>query len=281
MSGSPPRPNDGVLELGLRRTGRRTVVQDCYAHMPLRVLRPLYLDDTGTAYIYLLNPCGGVLGGDTYSITVALEAGAQAYLTTPAATKLYATQGAAAQQSINFSLEAGAVLAYMPEQTIPFAHAAFRQQITVRLAAAAHVVLGDIIAPGRFAREEIFAYREYSSSVRVETTQGEVLLLERTRLQPQQQTLGALGLLEGYYYLGTFYALCNGTAIEPTLSDHLDALLSGRRRLIGSATTLAHGGLAVRWLAADHMSASQALHDIWDVVCQHVLGHPAAPRRTW
>ena len=56
--------------------------------------------------------------------------------------------------------------------------------------------------------------------MRVETTQGDVLLLERTRLQPQQQTLGALGLLEGYYYLGTFYALCNGTAVEPTLTDH-------------------------------------------------------------
>src|SRR5262245_24947111 len=106
----------GVLELALRRSGARTVIHDCYSHIPLQVLRPVYLDDTGTAYVYLLNPCGGILGGDTYQITVRLEAGAHAYLTTPAATKLYAAPGAAAQQQLAFTLDDRAVLTYLPDQ---------------------------------------------------------------------------------------------------------------------------------------------------------------------
>ncbi len=280
MAAHQPRPNEGVLQLGLRRIGQRTVLHDCYAHVPLRVLRPVYLDDTGTAALYLLNPCGGVLGGDTYSIHVTLDAGAKAYLTTPSATQLYATQGAPAQQHIDFTLRDGAVLTYWPEQTIPFADAAFHQHMTVRLGRDAYAFLGDILAPGRLAREEMFAYREFSSSLRVENEQGDLLLQERTRLPPQRQALSSLGLLEGYAYLGTFYTLYGGTALAPTLADALHDLLTCRQRLLGSATTLPYGGLAIRMLAEDHTCISQAMYDAWDFLCQHVLGHPAPPRRS-
>ena len=146
-----------MLQLVLRRVGARTIVQDCYYHVPLQVLRHVYLDETGTAYVYLLNPGGGVLGGDTYTSTVTVGAGAHAYLTTPSATKLYAAPGAATQQHIEFTLHAGAVLRYLPEQTIPFANAALQQQMTIRLGPGACVFLGEIVAPGRLARGESFA----------------------------------------------------------------------------------------------------------------------------
>ena len=58
----PRRPNEGALRLVLRRVGQRTVLQECYFQVPLQVLRPLYLDDVGTAYVYLVSPCGGVVG---------------------------------------------------------------------------------------------------------------------------------------------------------------------------------------------------------------------------
>jgi urease accessory protein len=254
------------------------VVQDCYSRVPLQVLRSLYLDDTGTAYVYLLNPGGGVLGGDIYSIAVTVETGAHAYLTTPSATKLYAAPGAATQQHIEFMLHTGAVLTYLPEQTIPFANAAFHQRMTIRLGTGACVFLGEIVAPGRLARGECFAYREYCTSLCVEDTQGRTLLLERTRLQPQRQALYGLGLLEGYPYLGTFYAL--GADLPATVADHLHDLLICRPRLIGSATMLEHGGLAVRLLGEDHQSVSRALYTVWNTLRQHVLGYPAVPHRT-
>jgi urease accessory protein len=269
-----------MLQLVLRRVGARTVVQDCYYRVPLQVLRPVYLDDTATAYVYLLNPGGGVLGGDTYTIKVTLEAGAHAYLTTPSATRLYAAPGAATQQRIEFTLHTGAVLTYLPEQTIPFANAAFQQQMTVRLGPGACVFLGELLAPGRLARGERFAYREYCSSLRVEDAQGQVLLLERTRLQPQRQPLDELGLLEGYAYLGTFYALREGSALSGTLAERLHTLLSDRQRLVGSATILEYGGLAVRLLGEEHQSLRQALYDTWDTLRQHVLGYAAVPGRT-
>ena len=280
MLGYQQRPNEGVLQLRLHQNRSRTVIQDCYAHVPLRVLRPVYLDDTGTAAIYLLNPCGGVLGGDRYTIHVTLGPQAQAYLTTPSATKLYATPKAPAYQQILFTLHPGAVLSYLPEQTIPFANADFRQSMTVRLAAGAYAFLGEILAPGRLARQEAFAYRRYHASLCVTNCQDDILLLDHTRLQPLQEDLSGLGLLEEYAYLGTFYALCGDAALPSALADHLHGLLADRPHVLGSATTLASGGIAVRLLAKNHTRASQAMYDIWDYFCRQLLCYPAPPRRT-
>ena len=274
------RSTDGVLQLVLQQRGTRTVVQDCYTHVPLQILRPVYLDDTGTAYIYLLNPGGGVVGGDTYTLTVTLDTGAQAYLTTPSATKIYATPGTPAQQRITFTLHAEAVLTYLPGQTIPFANAAMHQDMTIRLGAGACAFVGEILAPGRVARQERFAYREYCTSLRVEDMHGRVLLRERSRLQPHSQPLRNLGLFEGYDYLGTFYALGDSQRLPASLAECLHALLEQRPQLIGSATALAHGGLVARLLATDHSSVDQALFAIWDTLRRHVLGSPAVACRT-
>jgi len=274
-------PVEGILQLGLRRTGERTVLYDCYARTPLRVLRPLYLDDTGMAYLYILNPCGGVVGGDTYTLHITLDSGAQAYVTTPSATQLYATLHKPAEQHIDLTLNPGTVLAYFPEQTIPFTGAAFRQHITVRLGCDAFVFLGDILAPGRAARQETFAYREYDSRLRVETLlDGEVRLFDRMRLQPQQDPLSCLGLMETYDYLGVFYALPGSGAIDPSLADRLHEALAPCSDLVGSASTLPHGGLAVRVLGRHHTPVRQALHTAWDLTRQALFGHPAAALRT-
>ena len=124
---STQRPTEGILDVVLQARNGHTVLRECYAQAPLKLLRPIYPDDTGTAYLYVLNPCGGIVGGDTYRITVRVGTGARAYLTTQAATLLYAAPTQAAQQYITLTLEPHATLSYMPAQTIPFAHAAFHQ----------------------------------------------------------------------------------------------------------------------------------------------------------
>jgi urease accessory protein len=281
MSALQRHPVEGVLQLGLRRSGARTVLYDCYARTPLRVLRPLYLDDTGMAYLYILNPCGGVVGGDTYTLHITLDSGAQAYVTTPSATQLYATLSTPAEQHIDLTLNPGTVMAYFPEQTIPFANAAFRQRMTVRLGRDAFAFLGDILSPGRSARQETFAYREYDSRLRVETLDdGEVRLFDHMRLQPQQDPLSCLGLLETYDYLGVFYALPGSGAIDPSLADRLHDMLVHCSDLVGSASTLPYGGLVVRLVGRHHTPVRRALHTAWDLTRQVLFGQPAAALRT-
>jgi urease accessory protein len=180
-----------------------------------------------------------------------------------------------ARQQLEITLHAGAVLEYLPEQIIPFAQAAFQQHMTVRLGSGACVMAMEIIAPGRLARGEAFAYRDYDSSVSIEATSGQVLLRERTRLQPGWHCLNGSGLFEGYNYLGTFYAIVEGRPLSAELVEQLHTLLACRAGLLGSATMLAHGGIAARVLGTDHTTVSQALHEVWDVLRRALFGYPA------
>ncbi len=276
MTGSRRPLNRGVVELSLRRAGTRTVVRDAYFRTPLQIMRPYYLDDSGTAYIYLLSPGGGVVGGDRYSITVTLETGARACMTTASATKIYASPDTMAHQRFDIVLQAGAAFEYLPEQIIPFARSAFRQDMTVRLGSGAVAVLMEIVAPGRLARGEAFAYRDYSSGLSVADARGRVLLRERTRLQPRHWDAGnGLGLLEGFNYLGTLYVLSESYGAPGELADDLHGLVANRQRCVGGATALEWGGVAVRLLAEDHATVSRALHAVWDRVRQCLLGYPA------
>jgi urease accessory protein UreH len=105
--------------------------------------------------------------------------------------------------------------------------------------------------------------------------------LEHTRLQPHHQDISGPGLLEGYFYVGSFYVLRGGTPLAPALAETVHHLLAERQPLlIGSATTSAAGGIAVRLLAKDHASMRQALYDIWHDLYQQVLGQPAPRHRT-
>ena len=276
VAGSRRPLNRGVVELSLRRSGSRTVVQDAYFQTPLQIMRPYYLDDSGTAYIYLLSPGGGVVSGDQYAITVTLEADARVCMTTASATKLYASPDSIARQRFEVILQAGAVFEYLPEQIIPFAQSAFHQDMTVHLGNGALAVLMEIVAPGRLARGETFAYRDYSSGLSVADAQGRVLLRERTRLQPLRWDAGSgLGLLEGFRYLGTLYVLSASHGSPRELADDLHGLVADRPRCIGGATALEQGGVVVRLLAEDHATVSRTLYVAWDWVRRCLLGYPA------
>lgn len=272
--------NRGVVELSLRRSGPRTVVRDAYFRTPLQIMRPYYLDDSGTAYVYLLSPGGGVVGGDRYAITVTLEAGARACMTTASATKLYASPNRMARQRFEAILQAGTVFEYLPEQIIPFARSAFQQDMTVRLGSGALAVLTEIVAPGRLARGEAFAFCDYNSGLSVTDARGRLLLRERTRLQPSRWGDGSgLGLMEGFHYLGTLYVLGESCGAPGELADDLHGLVADRPRCIGGASALEQGGVVVRLLAADHATVSHTLHAVWDRVRRCLLGYPAVQWR--
>lgn len=276
MTTLPNKPYQGVLQLVLHQVGKQTAIKDCYYRVPLQVLRPAYRDDTGMAYIYLLNPCGGVVGGDNFDLSITLQAGAHAYVTTPSATKLYPAPAKPARQSITFTLAPHSVLAYMPEQTIPFAGAAFKQRIRLHMAPGSCAFLSDILAPGRVAGGEYFKYRIYDSHLSVGTLDGEPILEEHVRLCPRHQRLAHLAMYEGYAYLASFYAFGLEPSLAAHLTDRLQAELGSAQHLLSGATELPQGGLAVRLLCCNHRHASEALHMVWDTVRRQVHGYPAA-----
>src|SRR5262245_50262943 len=146
-SSSPEPPSaarvgrDGALRLAFERRGARTVLTQRRFTLPLQALEPMELDETGAATLMLLNPTGGILGGDVLDTSVALGPGTAVCLTTPAATRVYRSACAPAVHRFAATVGEDARLEYLPDHLIPSPGARLRQTTEVTLAAGATLVL--------------------------------------------------------------------------------------------------------------------------------------------
>src|SRR5690625_7460426 len=81
-------------------------------------MRSVYHNNGSTPCYYVLNPGGGYLDGDTYSMTVSLDEGAELTLTTQSSTKVYKTLHSHAYQETTFYLKKDSYLEYLPDAII-------------------------------------------------------------------------------------------------------------------------------------------------------------------
>ena len=140
----PPLPALRILNVSgamdaaaaLERRGRSTFLAQSRFTLPLQALTPLETDD-GTAFLMLLNPTGGVLGGDHLSTEIIQEPGAHVCLATPSATRVYRTAGRPAVLETAIKLGEGSTLEYLPDHVIPHANSALRQSLRVEMGPAA------------------------------------------------------------------------------------------------------------------------------------------------
>jgi len=155
---------DGALSLAFRRRGMATILAASRSILPLQVMAPLALEDAA-AVVSILNPTGGIVGGDRFTIDVDVEAGADACLTTPSASRIYRAAGEPAEQVVRLRLGPGASLEWVPDHGIPFAGAAFRQVIDAEVGEGATLVLVDAWAAGRVARGEEWRFARLDSAL--------------------------------------------------------------------------------------------------------------------
>lgn len=102
----------------------------------------------------LLNTGGGITGGDRLRVDVALEAGAEAILTSQAAEKIYRSDGPTARIELRVRLESAARLDWLPQETILFDKARVARRIDIEMAADAHLTMLEMLVFGRIAHGE-------------------------------------------------------------------------------------------------------------------------------
>ena len=129
----------------------RTVLRDNRHCGPLRVQKALYPEGEGVCQAIVLHPPSGIAGGDHLLISATVGAGAHAQLTTPGAGKWYRSGGPEASQRLELTVEEGAALEWLPQETIVFDGARARMETRVRLAADSRFIGWDILCLGRAA----------------------------------------------------------------------------------------------------------------------------------
>lgn len=275
-----PRPGEvgkwGRLALRLAARGGRTVVADQFWTLPLQVMPPSYQDDDDEAYVYLLNPTGGIVQGDRLETEVVLEAGARGLLTTPSATKVYRMDAGQAEECVRLVLRGDAALEYLPDPTIPFAGARLARRTMVDLDPAATLILTEVVAAGRVARGERFAFERLAIDVEVRVA-GEPALVDRLRLAPGDGSPARPGIWDGRDYCGALYA-CS-PRLDADLAARLAALVEARAEVYAGAGQPASGLAVVRVLGSASDAVRALLFDAWDLLRRPLLGKPARPLR--
>lgn len=264
----------GELRLTLGVKGGRTVIEDIYCQVPLKVTKPFYLEpETGGVFIYQMNPAGGMVQGDYYYQEVMLGPGARAFLTTQSAAKIYRCPDSSAGQHSLFKLAEGAVLEYFPDPVIPFAGSKFNGQTEIYLASGAVAFLAEVVTPGRVAREELFGFDYYQSRTKAYWN-GKIILWDNWRLVPASQDLGAPGMYEGYTHQGNLYIFSEKVTQELAGQLHQQFHQEGTAdsHLLAGVSLTARYGIAVRLLGRRAADVEKAIIDGWDLARRALLG---------
>jgi urease accessory protein len=261
----------GRAELYFSRRGRRTILQRHYTTLPAQVIRPFYERDGERAYVFLLNPTGGMLGGDRLEIHVILEPGAQVCLTTASATKVHPSADVPAEQSLVIELGPGSSLEYLPEPTILFRDARWRQRTIVRRAADSRLLFAEGWSAGRVARQEIFAFSSLEASVEVYTAER-LSLFDRMCVCPAQYPYEQLGLWGGRPYLLTM-CLLQATSPPQIWLQTLQTELATDQALVG-LSQLETPGFVARVLADDVEALTYVTYRLWQNIRETLWGEP-------
>jgi urease accessory protein len=220
------------------------------------------LDGTGASTLFLLNPTGGVLGGDRLETRVDLGAGCQVCLTTPSATRVYRSAGSPSRQHMTARVGAGARFEYMPDHVIPSPGARFIQSVDLELAPGASAVLCDAWSVGRPARGEAWAFDLLDSGVTVRDTEG-LLFKDRFTLHGARGW-GGLGGTEGMAYVASILCVApvhpRLAGLAGALGDHLASLALDAH---AGVTPLARGGVLVRVLAPSAPAMQRTIEAAW------------------
>ncbi|MEO6308704.1 MAG: urease accessory protein UreD [Nitrospiraceae bacterium] len=272
----------GVLSYEFEREGLRTVLTRSSCTSPWHHFPPSYLDDSGCAYTWLVNPSGGLVGGDHLSVEAQFHAGTHVLMTSPSANRIYRSLSEPALQEIRLSVGPDARLEWLPEVTIPFAGSRFCQSIHVDLAPGATVILWDAMASGRIARQERWAFASVENEIQIRTLPGKSLV-ERYRLVPDRLP-ESVGLVGSWDYVASLFVI--GDAVDADVWKRLDlvlaAILEQRPGLVlGGVSILAAPGLAVKLVARTAPDLTMTLETIWAAVRKELWDLPVPNLRRY
>jgi urease accessory protein len=254
---------------------------------PLRAIRAFDVDGC-MALVHLHNLSGGILGGDQLTLVIQVDAGAAAQVTSTGATRVYRRRPGlrAASQTTYITVGEAGLLEYLPDLLIPYAQAQYHQTTQIVLEQDAGLFYWDVIAPGRQAHGETFAYDWLRLDLDI-IAAGLPVLSERALLEPAFRPLTSPARLGPYGYFGAFY-ICRA-GVEPAtwlcLEEELAALAECRTaydQAIWGVSALAAHGLVVRAVATTARRITSTLPDFWRTAKRRLYQtEPILPRKVY
>jgi urease accessory protein len=264
-------------KLNLVYAHRRGATELIYNHnqAPLKIQRPFYPEGEEVCHSIILHTAGGVVGGDRLSCDIHLQNDAQALITTAAAAKIYRSNGLLARQTINIQVDPGACLEYLPQETILFNGAVYRQDLRVELATEANFVSWEITRCGRSARGEKFVEGEMRSHTEI-WQNGIPLWIDRQYLPGNTEVFHSPHGLAGNPIVGSF--LWVGTPVSPEIIETARSFITSKS--VAGVSRLQHGFLC-RYRGHSTSEVRNWFTAVWQMLRVSLLNRGHCIPRVW
>ncbi|HEY7242272.1 MAG TPA: urease accessory protein UreD [Xanthobacteraceae bacterium] len=228
---------------------------------PLRVRCPG--QPSGELEAVIVNTAGGVAGGDRFGLDVSVAPQARLLVTSAAAEKIYRALDSDAVISIGLKVDAGAALAWLPQETILFDGARLARTIRIDLDRDARLIACEAIIFGRSGMRETVRHGRLIDRWRV-YREGRILHAEATRFEDDiAATLAAAAVANKGAAIATVLIVPD----DPWLLMSVRAL-----RFAGEVAASAWKGLlAIRLCAADGVTLRHDLVAVLNVVRRGAL----------
>ena len=267
----PVRWADGAAEVSFSRTACETRLKHLYQSDPCRVLFPRQTDGAAKEAV-IVTTSGGIVGGDRLRFDIEAETGSVASVTTQAAEKVYRSTGADSEIGVSVRVRDGALLEWMPQETILFDGARLRRHTRIDVAETARILAGEIIVFGRRARDEAFTHGLLHDDWRV-SRDGRLVWVDALHLSADI----ADAIANRHAFDGAA-AVATAIYCAPDAASHVDTA----RQLAGSGgASCVDDVLVVRLVDTDAAALRAEFTHFWRHFRHESVGLPAVLPRVW
>jgi urease accessory protein len=256
----------GHLHLECQADSRgRTFLAKQSFRAPIHLSKPHW--DGNYLIINVVNPTAGLFAGDHVETTVRVCAGARAVLTTPSAARVFRAKRSIQKTEIvqTIVVENGGRLDVCPDILIAHGGARYSQASRIEVHAGGELFFTEMLAPGRTASGEVFAYEKLEFSTDL-IAGGRFAVRERYCLDASSEGLQAMRRR----FPRAYYA----SALVVSPSERWESVQRGVEALNGAsviagASRPADNVCVIKVVAADSMSLRLAISKVRTMVYSH------------
>lgn len=235
----------------------KTQLAEYFATPPFKVITLPSYDDAwaNSLNAMQMSSSPGVLAGDVLDIDISLAKSTALSLNTQAFTRVQAmNEGESAMQTTHISLAENSRLFYLPHPLVLHKDSAFKQQTQIEMGEQSELIYGEIVAIGRVLNDERFAFRQFSSHLKIYALQNDgkkqPLVSDCIQWLPSKMNLTAISQMENYSHQGslTYLNLAKNNAEIKQQVQALQQQFMEEQGLLIGISQLNEYGLMVRIL---------------------------------
>jgi urease accessory protein len=254
----------------------------------LYVQKPFYPEGRDLAHVYLLHPPGGLVSGDRLTVDIQLQTDARVLVTTPGAGRVYRARVDRSLQQLRTTLvlSEGAVLEYLPQETIVYPSASAQLDTLIHMAPGSRFIGWEICCLGLPASDLRFSDGELKQRLSI-FAGNTPLLIERFELNAHNRALvdAAVGLrgqpVTALMVAGPLTADQLADAALDMLVEQLRAVIAAYQSVALCAVTVINGFVTARYLGGNADEAKRMFISLWQQLRPALTGREACAPRIW